>query len=115
MKLLLILLVSGIFSNSHDITTLPDWGPYSKTYNGISHVGDLDSGLRVDFFLCSGQYRRSRIVVPNALCESDCYPWEVSTDLRHISYRQEIEWKDKVYVDVTYHVLDSKTVLTEMH
>ena len=25
------------FSNSHDITSLQAWGPYSKRYAGISH------------------------------------------------------------------------------
>ena len=115
MKLLLILLVSGIFNNSHDITTLPSWGPYSKKYAGITHVEELQSGVCVDFFTCSSSYRRSNICIPNTLFESGCYPWEVSPDLKHICYRQEIEWKDRVYVDATYHVLDETSVLVKMH
>ena len=116
MKLLITLLLStGIFSNSHDITTLPSWGPYSKQYAGISHVPDVSKGARVDFTLVSGLYRRSAICIPNRLFESGCYPWKVSPDLRHITYREELEWKDKVYVDATWHVLEEGLVLLEMH
>lgn len=113
--LFLSLLVSGaIFGNSHDITTLPSWGPYAKQYSGISHIQDLESGLRVDFSLMPGMYRRN-VCVPNALFESGCYPWYVSPDMKEISYRYELEWKDRVYVDATYHVLDENRVLLEMH
>ncbi len=116
MKLLLFLLLApGIFSDSHDITTLPQWGPYSKQYAGISHVADVQSGVRVDFSVLSGLYRRSSVCIPNVLFESGCYPWEVSPDLRHITWREELEWKDRVYVDATYHVLDEGRVLVEMH
>ena len=116
MKLLLFLLLApGIFSNSHDITTLPEWGPYTKQYAGISHVADAGSGVRVDFSVLSGLYRRSSVCIPNVLFESGCYPWEVSPDLRHITFREELEWKDRVYVDATYHVIDKGRVLVEMH
>ena len=115
MKLLLALLLAGIFSNSHDVTTLPAWGPYSKQYAGISHIPDVQGGVRVDFSLASGLYRRSATCIPNRLFESGCYPWEVSPDLRHITYREEIEWKDRVYVDATWHTVDDGTVLLEMH
>ena len=30
---------------SHDITSLSQWGPYSKEYFGISHIADLQSGM----------------------------------------------------------------------
>jgi len=113
--LVTILAAASIFSNSHDITTLPQWGPYSKQYAGISHVSDPDSGIRVDFCLVPGFYRRSTVEVPSVLFESGCYPWEVSPDLRHITFRQEVEWKDFVYVDATWHVVDDGKVLLEMH
>ena len=113
--LLLPLLVSGaIFGHSHDITSLSSWGPYSKHYAGISKVSNLESGLRVDFSLMPGMYRRS-LCVPNLLYESGCHPWYVSPEMDVITYRQEIEWKDRVYVDATYHTLDESTVLLEMH
>lgn len=102
-----------LFCNSHDVTSLASWGPYSKTYSGVSHIEDMSSGTMVDFTMVPGMYRRSYLV-PNVLYESPCYPWEVSADISMICYRYELEWKDKVYVDATYHVLDKSTVILEM-
>lgn len=99
-------------AQSHDIASLSQWGPYSKEYFGISHIQDHKSGIQVEFCLVPGAYRRN-VKVPCALWESDVHPWQVSADMKHITYRQEIEWKDKVYVDATYHVLDSSKVLLE--
>ena len=78
---------------THDITSLSKWGPYSKEYFGISHIADLSSGIQVEFCLVPGVYRRN-VKVPCALFESDVHPWAVSADMKHITYRQEIEWKD---------------------
>ena len=97
---------------SHDITSLAQWGPYSKEYFGISHIADLRSGIQVEFCLVPGAYRRN-VKVPCALWESDVHPWSVSADMRHITYRQEIEWKDRVFVDATYHIIDDRQVLLE--
>lgn len=97
---------------SHDIGSLHSWGPYSKEYFGISHINDLHSGIQVEFCLVPGVYRRN-VKVPCALFESDVHPWYVSEDMRHITYRHEIEWKDQVYVDATYHILDENKVLLE--
>lgn len=114
MRLLFSLLItSALFNNSHDITSLNAWGPYSKFYSGISHIENPDSGDMVDFTLVPGFYRRSYLV-PNALYESGCLPWKVSSDMMHICYRYELEWKDLVYVDATYHILDDQNVLLEM-
>ena len=111
-SLLLVLCCSGALAASHDIASLDRWGPYSKEYFGISHIADLSSGAQVEFCLVTGQYRRN-FKVPCALFESGVHPWKVSADMKHITYRHEIEWKDKVYVDATYHVLDSCHVLLE--
>ena len=97
---------------SHDIPSLSQWGPYSKEYFGISHIQDLHSGIQVEFCLVPGAYRRN-VKVPCALWESDVHPWSVSADMQHITYRQEIEWKDRVYVDATYHILNDRQVLLE--
>ena len=37
------------FSDSHDITSLQAWGPYSKRYAGISHIPNMQAGMRFDF------------------------------------------------------------------
>ncbi|MBP5721063.1 MAG: hypothetical protein J6W82_08370 [Bacteroidales bacterium] len=97
---------------SHDIKSLWVWGPYSKEYYGISHIQDLSSGIQVEFCLVAGQYRRN-FKVPCALWESGVHPWKVSADMKHICYRHDIEWKDQVYVDAAWHVLDDSKVLLE--
>ncbi len=107
-------IVIGNAQPSHDIASLSQWGPYSKEYFGISHVADLKSGIQVEFSLVTGQYRRN-FKIPNALFESGVHPWNVTPDMTHITYRHDIEWKDKVYVDATWHVLDDQRVLLETH
>lgn len=113
--LIFLLFLSGIQAfagTSHDITSLAKWGPYSKEYYGISHINDLSSGIQVEFCLVPGQYRRN-FKVPCALFESGVHPWRVSADMRHITYRHDIEWKDRVFVDSTYHVVSDSKVLLE--
>ena len=92
-----------LFNDSHDVNSLGAWGPYSKQYAGISHVGELSGGRRVDFAVMPGLYRRS-YSVPNVLYESGYHPWRVDPQMRDITYRFDLEWKDRVYVDVTYHL-----------
>lgn len=101
---------SGIFNNKHDITTLSSWGPYSKRYAGISHIPDLEKGIRFDFSVMPGFYR-NRLLVPSVLFESSYHPWSVTPSMDKITYRYEMEWKDKVYVDVTYYLVDSSKTL----
>ena len=119
----LILLIAGICTLSttsaqspttHDIASLSQWGPYSKEYFGISHIADLKSGIQVEFSLVTGQYRRN-FKIPNALFEAGVHPWSVTPDMKHITFRHDIEWKDQVYVDATWHILDDKRVLLETH
>jgi hypothetical protein len=50
-------------ADSHDLR-LPLWGNYTKTYNGISHVADLERGMRFDLSVFPGHYRRE-VMVPN--------------------------------------------------
>ena len=102
-----------LYTDSHDVTSMSPWGPYSKQYSGITHIEDINSGRRVDFTVIPGFYRRS-YSVPNVLFESECLPWRVNPSMTEITYRYQLEWKDRVYVDVTYHILDDKHVLVEM-
>lgn len=78
-----------------------DWGPYTKKYMGVSHIADKDKGFRFDVSVFPGYYRR-RIDVPNVRWETGYHPWEASPDLNTFSVRHELEWKDKVYCDITY-------------
>ena len=97
-------------NNTHDLTSLSPWGPYSNRYAGISHIPDMKSGMRYDFFVVPGYYQR-KALIPNVRYESDYYPWNVSNNYSFITYRYELEWKDKVYADVTYFNIDTCTVL----
>lgn len=110
--LLCLIAISVSASATHDIRSLGQWGPYSKEYHGISHIDDLKSGAKVEFCIVPGQYRRN-FKVPFALAESGVHPWKVSADLASVCYRHDLEWKDRVYVDVTYRVIDSCRVLVE--
>ena len=35
--------------------------------------------------------------------------------MTRITYRYELEWKDRVYTDVTYHILDDNRTLVGIH
>ena len=109
-----ILIAGSLLSNSHDVTSLGSWGPYTKQYSGISYVNDVDAGIRFDFTVVPGFYRRT-YHVPNVLYENGCYPWKVNDDMTEITYRYELEWKDRVYVDATYYVMDNNHVLVGMN
>ena len=89
--------------STHDIA-LPEWGPYSKRYIGISHVADRERGLRFDLSLFPGLYRRA-CKLPNVRTESGYHPWEASEDLRFVKHRHELLWKDRLYADITYRSL----------
>ena len=85
---------------SHDLS-LPAWGPYSKAYAGISHIPDPAAGMRFDLAVFPGFYRR-RVDVPNVNWEGQYYPWQARPDLSSFTYRHELEWKDRVYVDTEF-------------
>lgn len=103
----------GSLSSSHDIPDLPMWGPYSKKYVGFSHIPDLQKGIRFDFSVFPGYYR-FKTIVPNVLFASDYYPWDANDALTRVTYRYELEWKDRVYVDVTYASVRTNCVLVAM-
>ena len=95
--------------NTHDLS-LPAWGPYTKRYIGVSHIPDIKSGLRFDLSVFPGFYRR-KVEVPNVLYENDYHPWEASPNLEYFSFRHELEWKDKVYTDISYSEISPKSRL----
>ncbi len=99
-------------NGTHDLS-LPAWGPYSKHYAGISHIPDPVSGMRFDFSVMPGYYR-NKILIPNVRFESSYFPWNAATDLSSFTYRYELEWKDQVYTDVTYTLIDTSSVLVSM-
>lgn len=98
---------------THDLE-LPAWGPYSRRYAGISHINDVKSGMRFDFFVAPG-YWRNKVLLPTVRHESGYYPWNITSDYKEITYRYELEWKDKLYCDVTYFTIDTNTVLVKIN
>ncbi|MBN2001825.1 MAG: hypothetical protein JXA21_00600 [Anaerolineae bacterium] len=95
--------------HSHDLR-LSAWGPYTKRYMGISHIPDVNRGLRFDLSVFPGLYRRG-VQVPNVLWESGYHPWEASPDLAYFRHRHEVIWKDQVYSDIDFCRLDETSVL----
>jgi len=100
--------ISGLNGN-HDLS-LPDWGPYTKNYIGISHISDKERGIRFDLSVFPGLYRR-KVNLPNVNFESDYHPWEASSNLHYFSFRHDIEWKDRVYADISYSAIDEHSRL----
>ncbi len=95
--------------HSHDLN-LPQWGPYTKNYIGVSHIPDVKKGLRFDLSVFPGYYRR-KVDVPAVIYESGYHPWEASPNLEYFSFRHELEWKDQVYTDISYSVVDESSRL----
>ena len=95
--------------NSYNLQ-LPDWGPYSKKYLGISHIADQMRGIRFDLSVFPGYYRRN-VKIPNVRWESDYHPWEAASDLKYYSNRHQLEWKDKLYCDISYSEIDDHSRL----
>ncbi len=96
-------------SGTHDLD-LPDWGPYTRKYAGISHICDKENGFRFDLSVFPGYFRR-KINIPSVRYESEFHPWESSSDFSYFSYRHEVEWKDQVYCDVSFSKTDDNSRL----
>ncbi len=92
--------------SDHDLN-LPAWGPYTKKYFGISHLPEAAKGVRFDIGFLPGFFRRTALI-PNVLWESGYYPWEASPDLSYYCARFELEWKDRVYIDLSFSALSEK-------
>jgi len=100
---------AGQLRSDHD-SSLPDWGPYTNRYIGVSHIADRRRGVRFDLAIFPGYYRR-KVTLPNARWESDYHPWEATADLNHYSFRHQLEWKDRVYCQASYTRMDEQSRL----
>lgn len=90
----------------------PAWGPYSKKYMGISRIADHDfaNGVRFDFTTVPAIFGGD-IKVPNVTLPSGCHPWRCSKDYSIFTYRHDLEWKDKVFAEVSYVKLEDESTL----
>ena len=96
------------YKNSHDLD-LPNWGPYSKKYNGVSHITSKKDGFRFDLSFATGFFHRSKMVIPDVIEERDYFIWNVDPDLKYLGYNYQLEWKDKVKCDVVFSEVDEKS------
>ena len=90
----------------------PAWGPYGKKYMGISRIADhtFAKGVRFDVTVAPAIFGGD-IKVPNATLPSGCHPWRYTNDYSLFTYRYDLEWKDKVYAEVSYVRLDDESTL----
>ncbi|MDO5980045.1 MGH1-like glycoside hydrolase domain-containing protein [Flavivirga spongiicola] len=93
------------YEYSHDLE-LSDWGPYSKKYNGISHITNKEKGYRFDLSLAVGFFHRSKMIIPDVIQERDYFVWDVDPSLKYLGYNYQLEWKDKVTCDVVFSEID---------
>lgn len=93
-------------------SAFPVWGPYGKKYMGISRIADhsFADGVRFDFTTVPAIFGGD-IKVPNVTLPSGCHPWRCSGDYSIFTYRHDLEWKDKVYAEVSYVKLDAESTL----
>jgi len=88
------------------------WGPFSKKYSGISRITDHESekGVRFDCVV-SPAIENADSRVPNVTVPVGVHPWEAKSDYSFYSYRYDLEWKDRVYADVSFTRLTPESVL----
>lgn len=91
---------------------MPLWGPYSKKYSGISRITDHESeqGVRFDLVV-SPAVSNTNTCPPNVTIPVGVHPWTSNADYSHYSYRCDLEWKDKIYADVSFTKLTLESVL----
>lgn len=100
-------------ADTHDIVSLPNWGPYSKKYFGISHIPDVKRGLSFDLSLFPA-LATGPTTLPSVTDRSGVHPWEASSDLDFYSLRFETIANGKLYSDVSYCRLSDSSRLIRM-
>ncbi len=92
----------------------PAWGPYGKKYMGLSRIAEHEFkkgiGVRFDFTVAPAIFGTS-ISIPNVTVPSGCHPWLASGDYSFYSYRYDLEWKDRVYADVSFSKINDEATL----
>jgi hypothetical protein len=94
---------------SHDIN-LPNWGPYTKKYVGISHIPEIDKGIRFDLSVFP-TITNEKSQAPDVLKSGNFHIWEAASNLKYFSYRHQLVWKDKLYSNINYSEIDENSRL----
>lgn len=102
-------------AQTHDLASLPDWGPFSKKYLGVSHIPDVKRGVSFDFsvFPLSSDPSIEK-QLPTATDASGVHPWEAAADMSYYSMRCETIWKDQFYTDVSFAQLSRNSRLIRL-
>lgn len=101
-------LLAGL--GGHGDLRLPSWGPYTKEFAGISHVPEVNRGLRFDLSVFPGLYRR-RQAVPSVNSDTGFYMWSSDPDLRCYTLRHALDGIDSLFADITYTEYDGGRVI----
>lgn len=93
-------------------SVMPQWGPYSKKYSGISRIVNHaeEQGVRFDLVV-SPAASNTNTCPPNVTIPVGVHPWTAKNDYTHYSYRCDLEWKDTIYADVSFTKLTEESVL----
>ena len=97
---------------THDVG-LPAWGPYSGDMAGIVHTADpaRGAGFHLSVF---PRYYHGKAHLPTEREESFHFPWFAAEDMSVYTYRFELEWKDRVYCDVSYMRISEDAYMIEI-
>lgn len=99
--------------DTHDLVSLPQWGPYSKRFFGISHIPDVKSGLSFDLSLFPS-LTTGPTTLPSVTDRSGVHPWDAASDLSYYSLRFETIWKDQLYCDMSFSRMSDSSRLIRM-
>lgn len=100
-------------ADTHDLPSLPDWGPYSKKHFGVSHIPDLQRGLMFDFSVFPLP-AHGPVKLPSVTDKSGVHPWEAAPGLEFYSLRFETIWQDQLYCDIAFSKLSDRSRLVRM-
>ena len=93
--------------------SLPQWGPYSSNIAGIVHTAEpaRGAGFHLSVF---PRYYQGKAHLPTEREESFHFPWLAMEDLSLYTYRFELEWKDRLYCDISYIRLNDDAYMIEV-
>lgn len=92
---------------------LPEWGPYTRHYAGISKVLNDERLSMVDFSFLIGHIR-GKVVIPDVNIDMDYHHWDALPDLSYFSYRYDLQWRDIEYADVEFFAHDHDSHLCKI-
>ncbi len=96
-------------TKSHDLR-LPDWGPYTKNYMGITHIANKKYGIGYDLAVYPMRAGEKWNIIM-ATEQVNYIPWEASSDLSYFSVRYQMDSKDMLYCDVSFSAIDENSRL----